>query len=160
MARSLLGSNLPFPPYIDTNADGLLTANDVLQVINYINAHSAAGRGGEGEPSPDPVAFAARSPDGRSYRYIPYRWFTCRNWMTTKMVGTNCLLRTEQIGLRLPGGGQSTLQSANVPSVPPHLRILPTSKARRSCVEYIVSTKPGACQYHCEPAMSVSHLCW
>ncbi|MCC6509343.1 MAG: hypothetical protein IT423_09565, partial [Pirellulaceae bacterium] len=41
--RSLVGSSLLAPPYIDVNGDGFVTALDALQVINVINA------GGSGE---------------------------------------------------------------------------------------------------------------
>lgn len=62
-ARSLLGSDLPTPPFIDTNADNLLTSNDVLQVINFLNARSAGGRSGgsEGELSQPAAEFSAKS---------------------------------------------------------------------------------------------------
>lgn len=54
-------ANLPAPPpYLDTDGNNIITANDVLQVINYLNAHSGGHGEGEGE-SAVPAAIVSTS---------------------------------------------------------------------------------------------------
>jgi hypothetical protein len=53
-------------PYLDVNADGILTAMDVLAVINYINSQGAGTSNGEGEAeSGEPRAESQTGVDSR-----------------------------------------------------------------------------------------------
>lgn len=56
--RSLVGSPINPPPYLDVNGDRYVSPLDVLAVINYINRNrggSGSGSGGEGERSSVPI---------------------------------------------------------------------------------------------------------
>ncbi len=63
--RSLIGSPIQPPPYLDVDGDRNIGPLDVLRVINYINSmtsSSSSGRGGEGEFAAPPIEIASLHP--------------------------------------------------------------------------------------------------
>jgi len=54
------------PPFLDVNGDGLISAADVLDVVNYLNDQAAQAAGGEGESVAAVWLTAAAGGDGGS----------------------------------------------------------------------------------------------